>query len=184
MFFNNWYCENGLPLNIISDRDKLFVSRFWKAITALCGVKSKMSMAYHPETDGLSERTNKTINQCLRFHMDWQQKGWVRALPRIRFAIMNSINTSTGFSNFQLHIGRSPQIIPPMIPSDLPPTLHSASSHVEEVISWINLDVNEVQDNLIAAKVFQAHYANKSRGPEVVYAVRDRVMLSTFHRRR
>ena len=71
-----------------------------------------------------------------------------------------------------------------MIPSDLPPTLCSVSSRVEEVISWINLDVSEARDNLIAAKAFQAHYANKSRCPEVVYAVGDCVMLSTFHRRR
>ena len=71
-----------------------------------------------------------------------------------------------------------------MIPSDLPLTLHSASSRVEEVISRINLDVNEAQDNLIAAKAFQVHYANKSHGPEVVYGVGDRVMLSTFHQHR
>ena len=69
-----------------------------------------------------------------------------------------------------------------MIPSDLLLTLRSASSHVEEVISRINLDVNEAWDNLIATKAFQAHYANKSRGPEVIYAVGDRVMLSTFYR--
>ena len=181
LFSDNWYCENGLPLNIVSDRDKLFVSRFWKAIMALCGIKLKMLMAYHPETNGSSEHMNKMINQCLRFHVDHQQKGWAHMLPRIHFAIMNSINASTGFLNFQLHIGRSPQIIPPMIPSDLPPTLCSASSHVEEVISWINLDVNKAWDNLITTKAFQVHYANKSRGPEVGYAVGDRVMLSTFH---
>ena len=96
--------------------------------------------------------------------------------------MMNSVNASTGFSHFQLHIGRSPWVIPPIIPLDLPPTLRSASSHVEEVISCINLDVNEAQDNLIAIKAFQAHYANKSHGLEVIYAVGDHVMLSTFHR--
>ena len=141
-------------------------------------------MAYHPETDGSSEHTNKTINQCLHFHVDRQQKGWVCALPRICFAIMNSINPSTGFSKFLLHIGCSPWVIPPMIPLDLPPTLCSASFHVEEVISQINLDVNKAWDNLIAAKAFQAHYANKSRGLEVLYAVGDHVMLSPFHQRR
>ena len=46
VFFNHWYCENGLPSNIICDRDKLFVSKFWKALT---GVKLKMSSAYHPK---------------------------------------------------------------------------------------------------------------------------------------
>jgi hypothetical protein len=54
-FFDLWYCENGLPLNIISDHNKLFVSKFWKALTKLTGIKLKMSSAYHPETDRSSE---------------------------------------------------------------------------------------------------------------------------------
>ena len=134
LLFNNWYCKNGLPINIISDCDKLFMSRFWKTVMAPCGVKLKMSMAYHPETDGSSECMNKMINQSLHFHIDCQQKGWVHVLPRIHFAIMNLVNASTRFSNFQLHIGHAPLVIPPIVPSDLPPTLHSVSSCVEEVI--------------------------------------------------
>jgi hypothetical protein len=60
-FFNLWYCENGLPLNIVSDHDKLFISKFWKALCKLTGVQLKMSSIYHPETDGSSEQSNKTI---------------------------------------------------------------------------------------------------------------------------
>jgi hypothetical protein len=55
LFFDNWYCKNGLPNDIMCDRDKLFVSRFWKALTELTGIKLKMSTAYHPETNGSSE---------------------------------------------------------------------------------------------------------------------------------
>ena len=83
LFFDKWYCENGLPLEIISDRDKLFISKFWKHLHALTGVKIKMSTAYHPETDGASERSNKTVIQSIRFHVERNQKGWARALPRI-----------------------------------------------------------------------------------------------------
>lgn len=77
VFFDNWYCKNGLPLEIVSDRDKLFVSKFWKALNILTGVKLKMSSSFHPETDGSSERSNKTINQCIRYHVERNQKGWV-----------------------------------------------------------------------------------------------------------
>ena len=62
IFFDEWYRENRLPTDIISDRDKLFMSRFWKALHHLTGVKLKMSMVYYPKTDGSSERTNKTVN--------------------------------------------------------------------------------------------------------------------------
>jgi hypothetical protein len=65
VFFDNWHCENRLPLNIVSDHDKLFVSKFWKALHSLTGIKLKLSTAYHPETDSASKRSNKTINQAL-----------------------------------------------------------------------------------------------------------------------
>ena len=119
LFFNHWYCENGLPKDIISDRDKLFVSKFWCALHKLTGVKLKLSSAYHPETDGSSERSNKTINQCICYHVRRNQKGWVCALPQICFDIMNSVNASTGFSNFQIHLGRSPCLIPPIVPTTI-----------------------------------------------------------------
>ena len=83
IFFEKWYCENGLPLEIISDRDKLFTSAFWKELHRLTGTKVKLSSSFHPETDGASERTNKTLNQTLRYLVDRQQKGWVKQLPYV-----------------------------------------------------------------------------------------------------
>jgi hypothetical protein len=121
LFFNHWYCENSLPSDIVSDCDKLFLSKFWRALHKLTGIKLKLSSSYHPQTDGSSERTNKTINQCIRYHVRRNQKGWVQALPRVRFNIMNSVNASTGFSNFQIRLGRSPRLIPPLVPNTLTP---------------------------------------------------------------
>jgi len=81
LFFDHWYCKNSLPLEFISDRDKLFVSHFWRRLTKIAGVKPGMSTAFHPETDGSSEQTNKTVSQCLRYHITRNQKDWVQALP-------------------------------------------------------------------------------------------------------
>ena len=181
VFFDRWYCENGLPLEIISDRDKLFISRFWKRLTQLAGVKLGMSTAFHPKTDGVSERTNKTVNQCLRYHVTRNQKGWVRALPRVRFAIMNTINASTKFSPFQLHMGRAPRIIPPLISRGKE---KDDGIDVFERIERIQADVAEAKDNLMLAKLFQADHANRRRAPEDVYKVNDLVMLSTANRRK
>lgn len=178
LFFDHWYCENGLPLEIISDRDKLFLSRFWKHLHQLTGVKLKMSSSYHPQTDGSSERTNKTVNQCIRFHIERNQKGWVKALPRVRFHIMNSINGSTGFTPFQLHLGRSPRLLPPLSLEDTPPP-----EGAESFLSRLQLDILEAQDNLLAAKASQAHAANQHRVPDPQFQVGDQVMLSTKHRR-
>jgi hypothetical protein len=143
-----------------------------------------MSSAYHPETDGLSERSNKTITQCLRFHVERNQKGWVRALPLIRFNLMNTVNVSTGFSPFQLRMGRSPRLIPPLTPNNIATTASEEdSTNAIALLERINLDVSEAQDNLFAAKVAQATFANRHRGNEIVYSVGDKVMLSTEHRR-
>jgi hypothetical protein len=115
IFFDCWYCENGCPQDIIMDLDKLFMSRFWKALMKLTGINHKMSTVYHPQTDSSSERSNKTVIQVLHFHVERNQKGWAKALPRVRFHIMNTLNASTGFSPFVLKTGRSPQLVPPFI---------------------------------------------------------------------
>ena len=143
-------------------------------------MKLGMSTAFHPETDGASERTNKTVNQCLRYHVTRNQKGWVRALPRVRFAIMNTVNKSTGFSPFQLHIGRSPRLIPPINPA----VRARAAVDTVKLIDQISSDVAEAKDNLMLAKIFQADQANRKRGPEDSYNVDDMVMLSTANRRK
>jgi hypothetical protein len=186
LFFDHWYCENGLPLEIVSDRDKLFLSKFWTALQALTGVKLKLSTAYHPETDGTSERSNKTVNQALRYYVRRNQKGWARALPRIRFDIMNSVNTSTGYSGFQLRLGRSPRLIPPIVPDRLPAALTTTeeAQQAEAILKKIELDVKDAQDNLFQAKTYQAFYANQHRGPDDVFKIGEKVMLSTLNRRR
>ena len=62
-------------MEIILDCDKLFMSRFWKVLHKLIGMKLKMLTVYHPETDGTSECTNNIINQLLHYHVEWNQLG-------------------------------------------------------------------------------------------------------------
>ena len=148
IFFDNWYCENGLPADIICDRDKLFVSWFWQALTKLTGVDLKMTTSYHPETDGASEHSNKTVIQMLQYHVRWNQKGWVRVLLQIQFQIMNTINASTGFSGFQLHLGCSPRVIPPIVPSTLPNDLQESAVQASNIIHCLaNDQLGSYQDN-------------------------------------
>ena len=86
-----------------------------------------------------------------------------------------------GYSGFQLHLGQSPCIIPPIVPLNLSPKLCSAGAAAEKVIAQLQDDVTDTRDNLLLAKVTQAHHARTSHGMEIMYNVGDRVMLSTFH---
>jgi Integrase zinc binding domain len=151
LFFDHWYCENGLPLELISNRDKLFISRFWKHFTFLSGVKHKCSSSYHPQTDGQSEQTNRTVIQAIRFHVERNQSGWKRTLPRIRFHIMSTLNQSTGFSPFQLCFGKSPRLAPPLINLPKDATAEQISAH--EIIEQLLMDVEEAKDNLRTSKI-------------------------------
>jgi len=143
-----------------------------------------MSTAYHPETDGSSERTNKTVIQALRYHVEWNQQGWVKALPRIQFSIMNTVNKLTNFSPFQLKYRRSPCVIPPLVKLERPSEPLSPSQLTQDTISRLKTDVMEAQDNLLHAKVAQVAQANKLRTLAFPYTIGQQVRLSTRNHRR
>ena len=182
LFFDKWYCENGLPLEVISDHNKLFMAKFWKHLMLITGIKHRASSAYHPQTDGASEHTNKKINQLIHFHVEQNQKGWLRALPQVRFSIMNTVNRSTGYSPFQLKYGRSPRVIHPLVDMPLRPSREHISAR--EVITKLTQDVADAKDNLMVAKISQLYHANKNRRDDLEYEIGNSVMLSTLHRQR
>lgn len=183
IFFGVWYCENGCLLEIISDCDRLFMSKFWKALMKLARVKHKMSMSYHPETDGLSERSNKMVILCLRYHVERNQTGWVKALPKVHFDIMNMVNVSMQVSPFILKTGRSPRVLLPLVANmdEGPAQEEDEEKQAQELIERINGEVDRVKDCLLAAKITQVHHANKDRGSDPELMVGEKVMMKTAH---
>ena len=157
------------------------MSCFWKTIHSLTGVKLKMSTSYHPETDSSSEHTNKMVIQCIHYAVEWDQKGWVKALPKIRFDILNTVNRSTGFTPFQLHFGHSPQLLPPLFPStQKTPTEQLAI----ELLTRMTATISKAQDNLISAKVSQVFQANKKHSLTFPFRIGDKVILLMLHHHR
>ena len=64
---------HGLPDTLVSDRDPVFTSHFWRGLLELCGVRANRSSALHPQTDGQTERMNSVLEQYLRIYIDYQQ---------------------------------------------------------------------------------------------------------------
>ncbi|GJX16415.1 putative reverse transcriptase domain-containing protein [Tanacetum coccineum] len=98
--------RHGVPVSIISDRDGRFVSQFWKSLQEAFGTQLDMSTAYHPETDGQSERTIQTLEDMLRACVIDFGKGWDRHLSLIEFSYNNSYHTSIKATPFEALYGR------------------------------------------------------------------------------
>ena len=143
----------------------------------LTSVKHKYSFSFHPQSNGASKRTNKTVNQCIRFHAEQNQTGWVKELPLIQFQIMSSINKSTSFSPFQLRFRRSPHVLPPLIPT--PPNPSTKYTNAHTIIEEVTTNVATARDNLMLAKITHSYQANSSHSNPISYKIGDKVMLST-----
>jgi hypothetical protein len=83
----------GWPRSLVSDRDKLFTSAFWSSLHTLWGCDLAMSTAYHPQTDGQTERTNRVLEETLRHFVCMRQKDWSSFLPMAQFAMNGSWKT-------------------------------------------------------------------------------------------
>ncbi|GAA5982141.1 hypothetical protein JCM11641_000600 [Rhodosporidiobolus odoratus] len=178
VFFDGWVRLFGPPERIVSDRDKLFTSRFWRSLHKRMGSKLQMSTAFHPETDGCSERTNKTAVQVLRTMVSWRQTDWGSHLSSTEYAINSVQNVSTGKAPFELVLGFLPRLNP------LPTEPLSGVLTVEEMLADRAAKLQEAQDTLWGAKVQQGVQTNAKRGTEDVYAVDDLVLLNSRDRRR
>ncbi|GJP69044.1 hypothetical protein CLOP_g25671, partial [Closterium sp. NIES-67] len=108
LFVAHVFRLHGLPRVLVSDRDPRFTSRFWHEVTRTLGTKLKMSSAFHPQTDGQTERTNRTLEQILRSFIGPTQDDWDDLLPVVEFAVNNSVHEGTHEKPFILNCGRHP----------------------------------------------------------------------------
>ncbi|CAI7855541.1 unnamed protein product [Closterium sp. NIES-53] len=108
LFFDRIITIHGIPATLISDRDPKFTSKFWKELMGLLGTKLAMSSAYHPQTDGQTERLNQVVEQLLRTTCKDDVSHWDTQLPTLEFAYNNASHAATGKTPFFLCYGREP----------------------------------------------------------------------------
>jgi hypothetical protein len=155
MFFHHVYRQFGMPRAVTSDRGPQFDNHLWRNLCERFGINLRMSSAYHPETDGQTERANRTIEDMLRAYVTPHQTDWDLHLTAIEFAYNNSVQASTGYTPFYLNYGRHPQlagacVVPEPLQENescntdphtpltlLNPTTVSNNVPIEERLAWL-----------------------------------------------
>ncbi|GJP34764.1 hypothetical protein CLOM_g19193 [Closterium sp. NIES-68] len=108
LFVHHIISQHGIPTTLISDRDPKFTSKFLKELMSLLRTKLPMSSAYHPQTDGQTERLNQIVERLLRAVCKDEISKWDLHLPVLEFAYYNATHAATGQTPFFLCYGRHP----------------------------------------------------------------------------
>lgn len=157
VFMKEVVANHGIPQQLISDRDKLFTSNFWTELMKILGVQHKLSTAYHPQTDGQTERLNQVLEQYLRCYVNNCQDNWVSLLPVAQVAYNQSPTTTTGTSPFYANFGFEPK--------DVEGTVGVASDN--PAVTWRASEMRQLHENLRLDLTFQRQqmvkHANRKR---------------------
>ncbi|ESK83996.1 hypothetical protein Moror_11546, partial [Moniliophthora roreri MCA 2997] len=157
-FLDRIFRLHGLPTSIVSDRDKLFISKFWQELMSLLQTDIRTSTAYHPQTDGLTERSNQVLEIYLRSYCSYHQDDWVDYLPLAEFSFNNLENASTQQTPFFANLGYHPTFEPRI-------TERSSVPAAKDLAERLKIIYEELKANLQHAQDAQARFYNKNRKP-------------------
>lgn len=108
--FGAWISIFGAPKSMIGDRNKAWTSQFWQELNNLLNININLLMAFHPEADGCSEKSNKTIGQILRHLTSTRHSKWFDALPAVEYTMNSAVNVATGVSPLEFVLGCKPHL--------------------------------------------------------------------------
>lgn len=183
LFINHVFRLHGMPMSIVSDRGSVFTSAFFTHLCKTLQITQLLSSAYHPQTDGQTERVNRVMEDTLRHFIAPTQDNWDKLLPLVEFAINNSKHESTKETPFFLNYGINPSS---PIEIQLP---RPGSTAITTKVPGVLKSVRNIQDSikkarqcLEAAQQRQKTYADKRRSPTPIQIkAGNEVLLSTKH---
>jgi len=150
---------HGVPANIVTDRGSVFAGDFWSDLMFLLIVRRALSTAYHPQTDGQTERLNSVLEQYLRAYINLSQDDWVDYLPLAEFAYNNSQQASTGHTPFFICAGIHPRTITLEVPgadNDIDIVAETLADRLASIRDQVRINIQHAQE-------YQQSYYNKKR---------------------
>lgn len=169
--------RHGVPTQLLSDRGASFLSNLMKKVYELLGIKKVNTTAYHPQTDGLVERFNRTLTDMLSKKVKKGGKDWDQQLPYVLFAYRTSMQESTGESPFFLLHGRTPGV-----PTDdmlQPPVnrgLVDLDDYCSEITTRMSTAWESAREHIKVSQGRQKRFHDqKSKDPKI--SVGDKVMV-------
>ena len=170
---DNIWRLHGIPSSIISDRGSLFTSIFWKSLSKLLKTEINLSTAFHPQTDGQTERTDAALEQYLRIYSNYQQDNWVDLLTTAEFAFNNTVSATTGMTPFFANYQQHPRWEFDLHPEAKKPAPEIVKEYADKLKNLVEYLTSEIKFHQQA----QAEFANKKRLPAPIYKIGDEVWL-------
>lgn len=175
LFVNRIVSAHGLPDDIVTDRGSVFTASFTRALMEHLGITQNLSSAFHPQTDGQTERTNATLEQYLRCFSNHQQDDWAEHLPLAEFCYNNTEHSSTHQTPFFALHGYHPRFNVQV------PRTTSSNPIAQERLKMLKQVQEDIQFHIKAAQETQEHYYNQRVEPQPALRPGDRVWLLRKH---
>jgi len=172
LFRDNVWKLHGLPESIISDRGPQFAAGVMRELNAMLGIDSKLSTAFHPQTDGQTERMNQELEQYLRMFIDHRQDQWPEWLGTAEFTYNNKVQTSTKVSPFKANSGQDPRMGFELRKKGKFEEANKFVERMQEIQGEAKAALSRAQEDM-------KKYADRHRGEVEEYKVGDLVLLST-----
>ena len=174
LFIDKVIAKHGVPLSIVSNRGTVFTAQFWTNVCYHAKIKRRLSTAFHPQTDGQTERQNQTLEQYLRSYVNYHQDDWVYWLPVAEFAYNNSVHSATGYTPHFALTGCHARL--EVDYAEVDREVPAARERVETLAETRA----ELEKRLEGARTAQRRYALRKTKPKV-YAPGDAVWLAGKH---
>jgi transposase InsO family protein len=181
LFLHHIWKHHGLPKTIVSDRGPQFTSILWQRICQRLGISTKLSTAFHPETDGQSENSNQILEQYPRAYVSYAQDDWVNWLPLAEFAMNNHKSETTRVTPFYAVHGQHPRMgtEPPQSVRRLPARQQLDIASADKFAEWMKGMTDFLHAEMGIAQARYADQANAFRSSAPVFYVGDKVWLDT-----